>query len=120
MRRRFFFFPLSGFILLSSVSILPLRAQSFSVLHTFAPGAIQRPGLILTNSDGANPYAGLAVSGSTLYGAAKNGGTTGSGTLFAIDTNGTSFKLLYTFSSDLAGNSDGANPNGALVLADGT
>ena len=120
MRRRFFFFPLSGLILLTSVSVLPLRAQSFSVLHTFAPGGIQRPGLILTNSDGANPYAGLAVSGSTLYGAAKNGGANGSGTLFAIDTNGTSFKLLYTFSSDLVTNFDGANPNGGLALASGS
>jgi len=74
----------------------------------------------LTNSDGANPGPGLAISGATLYGAAKNAGTTGSGTLFAVDTNGTSFNLLYTFSSDLAGNSDGANPNGDFVLADGT
>src|SRR5437899_11749748 len=117
MQRRFC--SSSAIILLLSVATFPLCSQPYSVLHTFSQGAIQRLGLILTNSDGANPRGALTTSGATLYGAAKNGGTTGSGTLFAIDTNGTDFSLLYTFSSDLAGNSDGANPNGGLVLATG-
>jgi uncharacterized repeat protein (TIGR03803 family) len=117
MLKKFFVGPCCAVILLSVAT--PLCAQSYSLLHTFAPGAIQHLGLILTNSDGANSQGGLAFSGATLYGSAKNGGTTGSGTLFAVDTNGTGFRLLYTFSSDLAGNSDGANPNGALVLARG-
>jgi uncharacterized repeat protein (TIGR03803 family) len=119
MLKKFFVGPCSAVILLS-VAASPLCAQSFSVLHTFAPGAIQHLGLILTNSDGANSQGGLAFFGATLYGSAKNGGTNGSGTLFAVDTNSTGFRLLYTFSSDLNGNSDGASPNGALVLADGT
>jgi uncharacterized repeat protein (TIGR03803 family) len=114
MRGRSLFLLISGIIFSLFLSI---EAETISVLHTFAPGVIQRLGLILTNSDGANPAPGLAISGATLYGAAKNGGETGSGTLFSVDTNGVNFKIVYTFSSNITGNSDGANPNGGLVLA---
>ena len=37
-----------------------------------------------TNSDGANPYAGLTLSGNTFYGTAKAGGTNGDGTVFSL------------------------------------
>ena len=37
-----------------------------------------------TNSDGANPYAGLILSGNTLYGTARYGGSSGDGTVFSI------------------------------------
>jgi uncharacterized repeat protein (TIGR03803 family) len=120
MHRRIFVVRFSAVILLLMIAPFSLSAQSYAVLHTFAPGAIQRLGLILTNSEGVNPTAGLALSGSTLYGAAKNGGIAGSGALFAMDTNGANFTVLYSFSSDLSGNSDGANPNGGLVLANNT
>jgi uncharacterized repeat protein (TIGR03803 family) len=70
-----------------------------------------------TNSDGANPYAGLILSGNTLYGTALNGGE-GSGTLFAVDTDGSGFTNLYTFTAlNNFTNSDGANPAARLMLA---
>ena len=37
-----------------------------------------------TNSDGANPYAGLILSGNTLYGTTANGGGSGNGTVFSL------------------------------------
>jgi len=37
-----------------------------------------------TNSDGACPLSGLVLSGNTLYGTAKLGGTGGVGTIFSI------------------------------------
>jgi uncharacterized repeat protein (TIGR03803 family) len=37
-----------------------------------------------TNSDGANPSAGLVLSGNTLYGTAENGGSGGNGTVFSL------------------------------------
>src|ERR1017187_9143072 len=43
----------------------------FTILHGFTTT------LINTNSDGANPYAGLILSGNTLYGTASAGGTNG-------------------------------------------
>ena len=52
----------------------------FSAIHNFA--AIG--GIFSTNSDGANPAAGLLLSGNTLYGTAPNGGRWGNGTLFGL------------------------------------
>src|SRR6266581_9142706 len=48
-------------------------------------------------SDGANPWAGLVLSGHTLYGTASNGGDRGAGTVFAINTDGTGFTTLHGF-----------------------
>jgi uncharacterized repeat protein (TIGR03803 family) len=92
----------------------------FTNLHSFTALSGSFPG---TNSDGAQPYAGLISSGSILYGAAYNGGTNGNGTVFAINTNGTGFTNLYSFtiiSGPNYTNSDGANPEGGLILSGNT
>src|ERR1017187_1050415 len=81
-------------------------------LHSFT--ALAGPNF--TNSNGANPYAGLILSGKTLYGTANAGGSSGVGTVFAVSTNGTGFTNLYNFS----GGDDGVNPQGGLVLAGST
>jgi uncharacterized repeat protein (TIGR03803 family) len=64
-------------------------------------------------SDGANPYAGLVLSGNTLYGTAYGGGASSNGTVFSVNTDGTGFTTLHSFT----GGSDGANPYAALVLS---
>src|ERR1039458_6360345 len=48
-------------------------------------------------NDGANPFDGLILSGNTLYGTAFNGGSLGSGTVFAVNTNGMGFTILHPF-----------------------
>ncbi len=68
------------------------------------------------NSDGANPYAGLILSGNTLYGSAYYGGSSGQGTVFAVNTDGTGFTNLHSFRDG----SDGANPEGVLLLSGNT
>jgi len=75
-----------------------------------------------TNTDGANPMAGLLLSGGTLYGTTQSGGSGGCGTVFSLSTNGTGFTVLKSFSplSINGTNTDGANPVAALVLAGGT
>jgi uncharacterized repeat protein (TIGR03803 family) len=65
-----------------------------------------------TNSDGANPYGKLIVSGNTLYGTAFNGGVAGDGTIFSINTNGTGFTTLHHFRWEI----NGANPH-AIILS---
>jgi uncharacterized repeat protein (TIGR03803 family) len=60
-----------------------------------------------TNSDGAEPYCGLALSGITLYGTTIKGGTVGCGTVFAINTDGTGFTNLHSLTQN-DGNSQGA------------
>ncbi len=76
----------------------------FTNLHSFTYG-----------SDGANPQAGLILSGNTLYGAARLGGSAGYGAVFAVNTDGTGFTTVYSFTR---GN-DGAYPGG-LVLSGNT
>ena len=73
-----------------------------------------------SNSDGANPYAGLILSGNTLYGTANGGGSSGNGTVFAVNTNGTGFTNLHSFTAYLVNNSDGAYPEAGLILSGNT
>jgi uncharacterized repeat protein (TIGR03803 family) len=96
-----------------TVFSLNTNGTGFNSLYAFTNG-----------TDGANPMAGLILSGNTLYGTAEFGGTAGNGTVFAINTDGTGFTNLHTFSS-LSGlyagyNSDGAFPIGGLILSGNT
>jgi uncharacterized repeat protein (TIGR03803 family) len=93
----------------------------FTVLHTFT-ATFGTVGVWGTNSDGAFPEAPLILSGSTLYGTAGSGGPSGSGAVFALNTNGTSFTILHTFTatSGTGINGDGANPDDQLILSGNT
>ncbi len=93
---------------LGSIADGRATAQTFTVLHTFTTAS----GPNATNSDGANPSAGLILSGHTLYGTAQYGGHAGWGTVYAVNTNGTGFTTTYEFD----GGGDGANPSAELVL----
>ena len=80
----------------------------FSLLHSFGGGA----------TDGSQPfYGGLVISGSTLYGMTQFGGTGNGGTIFKINTNGTGFGLLHSFTG---GANDGSKPEDSLTLSNGT
>jgi uncharacterized repeat protein (TIGR03803 family) len=98
-------------------------ATGFAVVHSFSTNVLmpnQTNTDYYTNSDGANPEAGLILSGSTLFGTAENGGTNGSGTVFKVNTDGTSFTNLHNFTVIPHGsvqNSDGAYPLAGLVLS---
>jgi uncharacterized repeat protein (TIGR03803 family) len=84
----------------------------FSNLHSFTG-----------SSGGAIPCAGLVLSGKTLYGTAIYSGSSGSGMVFAISTNGTGFTSVYSFTTTPSPNytnSDGANPQAGLLLSDNT
>ena len=84
----------------------------FTTLYSFTAGS----GSHGTNSDGGNPCDGLILSGSTLYGTASVGGSSGYGTVFAVQTNGTGFATLYNFTNG----TDGAWPYSGLVLSGNT
>jgi uncharacterized repeat protein (TIGR03803 family) len=64
------------------------------------------------NSDGAYPHAGLVLSGTTLYGSASQGAVSNNGTLFAINSDGTGFRVLHTFNGQ-----DGRMPFSTMVLS---
>jgi uncharacterized repeat protein (TIGR03803 family) len=87
----------------------------FTTLHSFTATSGSYP---YTNGDGANPYAGLLLSGDLLYGTAQNGGWAGNGTVFAINTNGAGFATLYSFTPlSNSTNSDGCHPLAGLILS---
>jgi len=76
----------------------------FAILHTFTNGM-----------DGANPHSGLVLSGNTLYGTANAGGASGKGTVFKVNSDGSGFATLHSFT-----NIDGQSPVGALFLSGST
>ena len=67
------------------------------------------------NSDGANPEGSLTLSGSTLYGTTFEGGTNGDGTVFKINTDGSGFNVIKTFTG-----SDGAGSYAGVILSGST
>jgi uncharacterized repeat protein (TIGR03803 family) len=102
-----------------TVFMMNTNGYPFSVLHRFsAPSSIH-----FTNDDGFSPSGPLFLSGSTLYGVTTDGGANGYGTLFTNASDGPSFGPAYTFAA-LSGfpliNSDGANPQGGVVLSGAT
>jgi uncharacterized repeat protein (TIGR03803 family) len=63
-----------------TVFSLATNGTGFVTLHSFAP----LTGSSGINGDGATPFAGLILSGATLFGAAEYGGASGNGTLFSL------------------------------------
>jgi uncharacterized repeat protein (TIGR03803 family) len=80
----------------------PLHAQ-YTVLHNFTGGS----------GDGARPLGDLTLSGSLIYGVTDYGGSSNYGTAFSMNSNGTGFSLLRSFTG---GTSDGKYPDGTLKL----
>lgn len=92
---------------------------SFTNLYSFSATSFtsfSNPPPVLTNSDGARPYAGLILSSNVLYGTTGYGGTAGGGAVFRINTDGTGFTNLHSLNND----TDGSLPNGVLVLSGST
>ena len=76
----------------------------FGLLHSFTEGT----------SDGFVPFGSLTLSGARLYGTTNGGGSSGSGTVFGINTDGSGFGLLHSFTGSVG---DGIHPVGSLTLS---
>ncbi len=77
----------------------------FQTLHSFTG----------TATDGGLADASLTLVGSTLFGTTEVGGTDGDGTIFSINTDGTGFQILHSFSGV-----DGDVPEASLTVAGST
>jgi uncharacterized repeat protein (TIGR03803 family) len=82
---------------LGTVYTIDTGGQNFQVLGTF------------TNYNGQQPAAGLAISGSTLYGTTTTGGTNSYGTVFSIGTDGSPIFTIYNFTNLIS-------PYGGVVI----
>src|SRR5215831_10643736 len=80
-----------------------VRAQTFTTLHNFN----------FADSDGINPYAGLILSSNTLFGTTAGGGSSGWGTVFKVNTDGTGLIVLHAFG-------DQEKPYAGLILSSNT
>jgi uncharacterized repeat protein (TIGR03803 family) len=82
----------------------------FSNLYTF------------TGTDGYWPVSTPIISGNTIFGVSSFGGTNGSGNVFRINTDGSGFTNLYSFSPNGGANTDGADTYdyGGLALSGNT
>ena len=96
-----------------TIFALNTDGTGFATLHSFSQLGFPYP----TNSDGAYPQGGLALSGDTLYGTASLGGAIGNGygTIFAINTNGNGFKTIFNFDA-----TNGALPYSDLLVVGAT
>lgn len=102
-------------VLLTGLGLMlagPAIAQNFTTLYSFSDA----PGFPSVNNDGTEPLGDIVISSNTLYGTALHGGSSGWGTVFAVNTDGTGFSALYDFS----GGSDGKGPQASLVLSGST
>ncbi len=95
-----------------TVFAVNINGTGFTTLHNFSAHFAPN----YTNSDGASPQAGLILSGNTLYGTAAGGGSSNWGTVFAVNTDGTGFTNIYSFT----GGSDGTRPQAGLILSGNT
>lgn len=68
-----------------------------------------------STGDGENPWAALTAIGARLFGTTYNGGAYTYGTIFAVNTNGANYELLYSFGHSV----DGKNPRAPLLAAGG-
>jgi uncharacterized repeat protein (TIGR03803 family) len=91
---------------------LNTNGSDFTVLHNFTAGKGRNPLLYPTNDDGAMPNGGLLLWNDTLYGTAQFGGSSGNGTIFALNTDGTGFTVLHTFTDTYT------QPLGSLIVSD--
>jgi uncharacterized repeat protein (TIGR03803 family) len=122
--------PLSflGMLLLSqwSAHIEPVEAQTFRAIYSFPgtyPWSDPYYGSFDTNLTGAGPRCTLFLSQNFLYGTAEIGGTSGTGTIFKLDTDGSGFTNLHNFAEAVdiePRNSDGAWPIAGLTLSGDT
>lgn len=90
--------PMGG---LGTIFKINTNGTGFSLLHTFTGGA----------TDGISPFAGLTVSGNTLYGTTHQGGSSNFGVIYQINTSGSGFSVLHSFSGP-----DGKFPESGLTF----
>jgi len=82
-----------------------IDGSGFQILHSFTGAP----------TDGNQAMAGLTLVGTTLFGTTLYGGSSDYGTVYSINTDGSIYQVLHSFS-----NTDGKEPDARLRLAGST
>jgi uncharacterized repeat protein (TIGR03803 family) len=90
-------------VTLTVLKLAPPPAPVLTLLHSFA------------GADGGDPYPELTASGNTLFGTTWEGGASGDGTVFTVNTVGGGFSVLHSFNG-----TDGGQITAGLLLASNT
>jgi uncharacterized repeat protein (TIGR03803 family) len=104
----------------SLIGFGPEISAGCATLLTLGPSGFDSGSMGQTNRDGIHPQAGLTLGSNRLFGVMSGGGNAGSGTVFAVNPDGSGFTNLHQFSGLPIGwytNQDGANPKTGLVLS---
>jgi uncharacterized repeat protein (TIGR03803 family) len=95
------------FLIAFLIAPVPSLADTpVTILHSFS-----------ATGDGVFPEAGLALSGSTLFGTTEIGGTSSNGVLFRINTDGSGYSVVHNFVGDT---NDGGHPISNLTIVGST
>lgn len=117
-------FPLAGLVLSGATlygvtyggPITPPRYGTLFKVNTNGTGYVKMLDFTpFSQTDPQRPWAGLMLSGSTLYGTTYTGGVFSAGTVFKFNTNGTGFSVLTNFTG-----ANGAKPRSTLLLSGST
>jgi uncharacterized repeat protein (TIGR03803 family) len=111
-----------------TVFAINTNGKGFTTLHNFSAFSTDSSD-DHTNSDGSSPNGGLLLLGNILYGTCFVGGSSGLGTVFSVNVDGTAFTTLHSFSgyspvivtngptTFTNTDGDGNRPHGGLVLS---
>ena len=86
---------------------MDLDGSGYTVLHKFSDGG----------GAGYQPARDLALSGGRFYGTTLQGGSTGNGSVFSMNLDGTGFTVLHSFA---AAGDEGRVPYGGLIISGAT
>jgi uncharacterized repeat protein (TIGR03803 family) len=96
------------FLGLAVLASLPAgSAHAITILHSFTGAP----------AEGNGPSGAPTLDGSTLYGITYNGGASDLGTIYRINTDGSGFQTLHSFTGSTG---DGSLPDGPLMLSGST
>lgn len=117
-------FPLAGLVLAGATlygvtyggPLSPPRYGTLFKINTNGTGYVKMIDFMpFFPTDSQRPWAGLMLSGSTLYGTTYAGGSSNVGTVFKLNTNGTGYSVLTNFTG-----ANGAKPRSTLLLSGST
>jgi uncharacterized repeat protein (TIGR03803 family) len=96
------------FLGLAVLASLPAgSAHAITILHSFTGAP----------AEGSTPFGAPTLDGSTLYGITYDGGASGWGTIYRLNTDGSGFQTLHSFTGAPG---DGSDANGPLMLSGST